>query len=463
MAKSIVKKVLSLGLGLSLATTYSMAKLEKTDLKIGFIALTDCAPIVIAKEKGFFKKYGLNVHVAKEGGGWPGIQQKVISGEYDFSHALAGMPIAATIGINGNAHLQALLSLDFNGNAITYGNNIIKEMEKYGLDKTQRPVTAESLKKYIDAKHKAEGDNYKPLNFGMVHPVSTHNYELRYWMASSGIVPDTDCTIKPFPPPTMPSNLIAGNIEGYCVGEPWNSRIVLKGKGSALVTNYDIWNNNPEKVLQARADFVKKNPETTKAVMKAIIEAQMWLDASWENREEAIGYLAKKNYVKAPKSVLRKSMSGTFLYNKGVDSSNPMFNTFANYYAAYPYYSHGMWFITQMYRWGQIDKPVDMKKVIESVYRPDLFAEVAKEVGYTLPPSAWKKDGVDEYNKFIDGKVWDPNKAVDYIFDFKVVNSKVSKENLLKANDWTVETKQPTYVCPYGPAGCADPKFVTKK
>ena len=463
MAKSIVKKVLSLGLGLSLAATYSMAELEKTDLKIGFIALTDCAPIVIAQEKGFFKKYGLNVHVAKEGGGWPGIQQKVISGEYDFSHALAGMPIAATIGINGDAHLQALLSLDFNGNAITYGNNIIKEMEKYGLDKTQRPVSAESLKKYIDAKHKAEGDNYKPLSFGMVHPVSTHNYELRYWMASSGIVPDTDCTIKPFPPPTMPSNLIAGNIEGYCVGEPWNSRIVLKGKGSALVTNYDIWNNNPEKVLQARADFVKKNPETTKAVMKAIIEAQMWLDASWENREEAIGYLAKKNYVKAPKSVLRKSMSGTFLYNKGVDSTNPMFNTFANYYAAYPYYSHGMWFITQMYRWGQIDKPIDMKATIESVYRPDLFAEVAKEVGYTLPPSAWKKDGVDEYNKFIDGKVWDPNKAVDYIFDVEVVNSKVSKADLLKANEWTVVTKQPAYVCPYGPAGCADPKYVTKK
>ncbi len=463
MTKTLVKKVLSIGFGLSIAATYSMAELEKTDLKIGFIALTDCAPIVVAKEKGFFKKYGLNVHVVKEGGGWPGIQQKVISGEYDFSHALAGMPIAATIGINGDAHLQALLSLDFNGNAITYGHNIIKEMEKYGLDKTERPVSAASLKKYIDAKHKSEGDNYKPLSFGMVHPVSTHNYELRYWMAASGIVPDADCTIKPFPPPTMPSNLIAGNIEGYCVGEPWNSRIVLKGKGSALVTNYDIWNNNPEKVLQARADFIKKNPETTKAVMKAIIEAQMWLDASWENREEAIGFLAKKNYVKAPKNVLRKSMSGTFLYTKGVDSSNPMFNTFANYYAAYPFYSHGMWFMTQMYRWGQINKPIDMKKVIESVYRPDLFAEVAKEVGYTLPPSAWKKDGVDEYNKFIDGKVWDPNKAVEYIFDAEVVNSKVSKEALVKANSWTVETMQPEYVCPYGPAGCADPKFVTKK
>lgn len=456
------KSMLTLGLTLLTVTTPLMAQLEKKKLTIGFIALTDCAPLVIAKEKGFFKKYGLDVHVVKEGGGWPGIQQKVISGEYDFSHALAGMPIAATLGINGNANLQALLSLDFNGNAITYGNNIIKKMKKYGLDKTKRPVSADSLKKYIDAKHKAEGSSYQPLSFGMVHPVSTHNYELRYWMAASGIKPDRDTTIKPFPPPTMPANLIAGNIEGYCVGEPWNSRIVLKGKGSALVTNYDIWNNNPEKVLQGRADFIKKHPNTTKAVMKAVIEAQMWLDASWENREEAIGYLAKKNYVKAPKSVLRKSMSGTFLYNKGVDSKNPMFNTFANYYAAYPFYSHGMWFMTQMYRWGQIDKAVDMKAVIEKVYRPDLFAAAAKEVGYTLPPSAWKKDGIDDYNKFLDGKVWDPNKAVDYIFDFEVTNAKVSKADLKKANNWKVTTKQPKYVCPYGPAGCADPKYVTK-
>ena len=458
----MLKNILKVGLGISIAASSLLAAPEKTKLKIGFIALTDCAPLVIAKEKGFFAEEGLDVHVAKEGGGWPGIQQKVISGEYDFSHALAGMPIAATLGINGNAHLQALLSLDFNSNAITYGNDIIKKMEEFGLDKTERPVTADSLKKYIDAKRAKEGNKYQPLSFGMVHPVSTHNYELRYWMASSGIRPDQDCTIKPFPPPTMPSNLIAGNIEGYCVGEPWNSRIVLKGKGSALVTNYDIWNNNPEKVLQARADFVKKNPETTKAVMRAVIKAQKWLDESWENREEAIGYLAKRNYVNAPKNVLRKSMSGTFLYNKGVDSANPMFNVFANNYASYPFYSHGMWFVTQMYRWGQLDKAVDMKALIKKVYRPDLFAEVAKEVDYKLPPSAWKKDGVDEYNKFLDGKVWDPNKAVDYIFDAIVQNSLVSKEDLMKANTWSVETKQPKYECHYGPAGCADPKYVTK-
>lgn len=456
--------IIKFGVGVSLLASALSAAPEKSDLKIGFIALTDCAPIVIAYEKGFFKKHGLNVHVVKEGGGWPGIQQKVINGEYDFSHALAGMPIAATLGINGDANLQAVLSLDFNGNGITFGNNIIEKMKEHGMDEKTRPLGSESLKKYIDAKHKEEGSNYQPLSFGMVHPVSTHNYELRYWMASSGIRPDEDATIKPFPPPTMPSNLIAGNIEGYCVGEPWNERIVLMKKGSTLVTNYDIWNNNPEKVLQTRADFIEKNPQTTKAVMKAVIEAQIWLDTSWENRKEAAKILSQKNYVNAPVNVLEKSMTGTFQYLKGQDSEpNPQFNVFANYYAAYPFYSHGMWFITQMYRWGQLESAVNMKEVIEKVYRPDLFEEVAKEIGYTLPPSAWKKDGVDEFNMFMDKKVWDPNKAVEYIYSFEVTAPKISKEELLKVNDWQVETKQPSYVCPYGPAGCADVKYVGKK
>ena len=454
---------LSVAVVLSISTTaYSeeLGEPEKEELKFGFIKLTDMAPIAIAYENGYFEDEGLYVTLEAQAN-WKVLLDRVIDGQLDGAHMLAGQPLGATIGFGTQAHIITAFSMHLNGNGITVSNDIWKQMKKnipHENGKPVHPIKADALKPVI-TEYKNSGKAFK---MGMVFPVSTHNYELRYWMASSGIKPDQDCTIKPFPPPTMPSNLIAGNIEGYCVGEPWNSRIVLKGKGSALVTNYDIWNNNPEKVLQARADFVEKYPETTKAVMKAVIEAQMWLDASWENREEAIGYLAKNNYVKAPKNVLRKSMSGTFLYNKGVDSSNPMFNVFANYYASYPYYSHGMWFITQMYRWGQLDKPVNMKETIEKVYRPDLFAEVAKEVGYTLPPSAWKKDGVDEYNKFIDGRVWDPNKAVDYIYDFDVTNAKVSKEDLLKANNWTVETKQPEYVCPYGPAGCADPKYITK-
>ncbi|MGD9653828.1 MAG: CmpA/NrtA family ABC transporter substrate-binding protein [Sulfuricurvum sp.] len=446
---------------LSMAAVMAMAAPEKKDIKIGFIALTDCAPIVIAKEKGFFAKHGLNVDVVKEGGGWAGIQQKVISGEYDYSHALAGMPLAATIGISGNTPMYALLSLDYNGNAITFGNSVIDEMEKYGLDSVKRPVSSVSLKKLIDAKRAAEGSKFKPLDFGMVFPVSTHNYEIRYWMAASGIDPDADTTLKVVPPPQMVANLQAGNIDGYCVGEPWNERAVMSNLGSSLVTNYDIWNNNPEKVLMSTKAFADKNPETTQAVMEAIIEAQKWLDASWNNRKEASDILSRKQYVNAPKDVIDNSMTGTFQYLKGKPTEpNPMFNVFANYYASYPFYSHGMWFLTQMVRWGQIDKPIDMKKTVEAVYRPDLFAKAAKNVGYTLPASPWKIDGKDQYNKFIDGKVFDPNKAVDYIYDTGVNHAKVSKSAMAKANKWKVKTAQPAYVCPYGPAGCANPKFV---
>lgn len=446
---------------LSMAAVMAIAAPEKKEVKIGFIALTDCAPIVIAKEKGFFAKQGLNVDVVKEGGGWAGIQQKVISGEYDYSHALAGMPLAASVGISGNTPMYALLSLDYNGNAITFGNTVIDEMEKYGLDTVKRPVSSASLKKLIDAKRAAEGAKYKPLEFGMVFPVSTHNYEIRYWMSANGIDPDADTTLKVVPPPQMVANLQAGNIDGYCVGEPWNERAVMANLGSSLVTNYDIWNNNPEKVLMSTKAFADKNPETTQAVMRAIIEAQKWLDASWNNRKEASAILSKKEYVNAPKDVIDNSMTGTFQYLKGKPTEpNPMFNVFANYYAAYPYYSHGMWFLTQMVRWGQITKPIDMKKTVEAVYRPDLFAKAAKSVGYSLPPSPWKIDGKDPFNKFVDGKIFDPNRAVDYIYDNKVNHAKVTKAAMMKANNWKVKTAQPTYVCPYGPAGCASPKYV---
>ena len=439
-----------------LSSSLAYAAPEKKELKIGFIALTDCAPIVIAKEKGFFEKYGLNVQIIKEGAGWAGIQQKVISGEYDAAHALAGMPLASTIGINGETPMVALMSLDFNGNAITMSNKIIELMEKEGLDPKQRPVNAQTLKKVIDKKKTKEGGSYKPYEFGMVYPVSTHNYQIRYWMAASGIDPDTDVTLKVFPPPQMVSNMQAGNIDGYSVGEPWNERAVMAKIGSALMTSYDIWNNNPEKVLQVTEAFANQYPETSAAMIKAMIEASRWLDDSWENRKEAVKILAKKEYVNAPEDVLEKSMTGTFQYLKDhVSEENPMFNVFSHNFASYPYRSHGMWFVTQMYRWGQIDKAINIKEVVERVYRSDLFEKAAKEVAYNLPPSSYKIEGIDQYNKFIDGKVFDPNKAVEYIYSFDVKHPKVSQEALLKVNSWNVRTAQPEYVCTSGLPGCA--------
>lgn len=450
--KTLISNGIKIGLSLSVAASFVLSAPEKPNLKIGFIALTDCAPIVIAKEKGFFAKHGLNVDVVKEGGGWAGIQQKVGNGEYDFSHMLAPMPIASTLGINGNVPMNAVMNLDFNGNAITLDNNVIKEMQAQGMDETKRPVSASYLKKALEARAKA--GNKDTLEFGMTYPTGTHNYELRYWLAAGGVNPDKDVMLKVFPPPTMVSNMQAGNTNGYCVGEPWNERAVMANMGHAIVTKYEIWNNGPEKVLGSKADFVKANPETTKAVIKAVLEASMWLDASWENRKEASKILSKKEYVNAPVDVLDNSMTGTFMYINGKVEANPVFNIFANNYASYPYYSHAMWFMTQMYRWGQLDKPVDMKKVAESVYRPDLFAAAAKEVGYKIPATAWKKDGETPTNKFLDGKVFDPNKAVDYIYSFDIKDVKVKQADLAKLNQTPIKTVAVDYNCQAGKPGC---------
>jgi nitrate/nitrite transport system substrate-binding protein len=446
-----MKKIITISLFSAIAL---MSAPEKKDLKIGFIPLTDCAPIIIAKEKGFFAKHGLNVTVVKEGGGWAGIQQKVASGEYDFSHMLAPMPIASTLGINGNVPMNAVMNLDYNGNAITLDNNVIADMKAQGMDEGKRPVSASFLKKSIEAKKKA--GTYKPLELGMTYPTGTHNYELRYWLAAGGVNPDTDVQLKVFPPPQMVSNMQAGNTHGYCVGEPWNERAVMAKMGHAIITKYEVWNNGPEKVLGSKADFVSKNPETTKAVIKAVLEASMWLDASWENRKEASAILSKKEFVNAPLDVLDNSMTGTFMYMDGKVEPNPVFNIFANNYASYPYYSHAVWFITQMYRWGQLTKPVDMKAVAEQVYRPDLFAAAAKEVGYKIPTSPWKKDGEAATNKFLDGKVFDPSKAVDYVYSFDIKTVSVPKDALTKANKalGSVKVVQPDYFCPSGKPGC---------
>lgn len=453
MKVSLLGKVV---LGVSLIASSALAAIEKADLKIGFIPLTDCAPIIIAKEKGFFSKYGLNVTVMKEGGGWAGIQQKVASGEYDYSHMLAPMPLASTLGINGNVPMNALMSLDYNGNGITLENKVIEAMKAQGMDEAKRPVSASFLKKAIEAQKKA--GTYKPLELGMTYPTGTHNYELRYWLAAGGVNPDTDVQLKVFPPPTMVSNMQAGNTHGYCVGEPWNERAVMANMGHTIVTKYEIWNNGPEKVLGSKADFVSSHPDTTKAVMKAVLEAQMWLDASWENRKEASKILAKKEYVNAPVDVLDNSMTGTFMYMNGKVEPNPVFNIFANNYAAYPYYSHAVWFMTQMVRWGQLTKPVDMKAVAEKVYRPDLFAAAAKEVGYAVPASPWKVDGKGKANQFLDGKVFDPSKAVDYAYSFDIKTPAMKKEDLAKVNKPLsgVKAAVPAYNCPAGKPGCAN-------
>jgi two-component system, oxyanion-binding sensor len=421
--------------------------LQKTKLSFGIIPLTDCAPIVIAKEKGFFKKHGLDVTVSKESS-WANIRDKVALGQLDGAHMLAGMPIAATLGIGAKKQdTVTAFSMDLNGNGITVSNELYDRMMAADPESMKkRPTTAIALKKVIEEDKKA---GKEPMTFAMVFPVSTHNYEIRYWMASAGIDPDQDVRLIVIPPPQMVANLKSNNIVGYCVGEPWNQRAVEMGIGKSIITNYEIWNNNPEKVFGVTKEWADQNPGSHKAAVKALIEAAVWMDKP-ENRKEVVKIISAKSYVNAPTSVVDNSMTGTWTYSKKEGPvSMPDFNVFHRYAANFPWQSHAVWFLTQMVRWGQLDSAVDLKAVAESVYLPDLYREAAKELGIAAPTSNYKTEGthakpwtLKEATKsiqmgpdlFFDGVKFNPNQPVEYLKQFPMNNMKVSLKELAKLN-----------------------------
>lgn len=423
------------------------AGLEKTKLTLGFIPLTDCAPLVVALEKGYFKKHGLEVALSKEAS-WANIRDKVAIGELDGAHMLAGMPIAATLGIGAlpKATITAF-SMDLNGNAITVSNELFERMTKADPEAMkERPVSARALKKVIDA-DKAAGK--EPMTFAMVFPVSTHNYQLRYWLGSAGINPDQDLRLIVIPPPQMVANLKAGNIAGYCVGEPWNERAVETGIGQVLITSYGMWNNNPEKVFGVNLEWHEKNPHTHQALVMALLEAAQWMDKP-ENRMEVVNLISQKSYVNAPEDTVKMSMTGTFKYAKD-EAPRPLpdFNVFYRYAANFPWLSHAAWFISQMYRWGQLEQPTNILKTAGSIYRPDLYRQAAKALSVPYPTVDVKSEGTHAEpwtlkdatspiamgtDRFFDGGVFDPSQIVQYITAFSVKNLKVDPEALLKAN-----------------------------
>ncbi|WP_372603994.1 CmpA/NrtA family ABC transporter substrate-binding protein, partial [Actibacterium sp.] len=325
-----------------------MLDVEKDELKFGFIKLTDMAPLAVAYEKGYFEDEGLFVTLEPQAN-WKVLLDRVIDGELDGAHMLAGQPLAATIGFGTEAHIITPFSMDLNGNGITVSNQIWEEMKPYieydDAGKPKHPISAASLKPVVD-KYRNEG---KPFNMGMVFPVSTHNYELRYWLAAGGINPgyyspenisgqiDADVLLSVTPPPQMPATMEAGTIHGYCVGEPWNQQAVFKGIGVPVITDYQLWKNNPEKVFGLTEEFVTENPNTTKAVVRALIRAAMWLDENDNaNRPEAVEILSRAEYVGADAEVIANSMTGFFEFEKGDKRDIPDFNVFFRYNATYP-------------------------------------------------------------------------------------------------------------------------------
>jgi nitrate/nitrite transport system substrate-binding protein len=410
------------------------ADLEKTELKLGFIKLTDCAPVLIAKEKGFFEKEGLNVTVEAQAN-WKVLLDRVISGELDGAHMLPGQAIGATIGFGSQADIVVPFAMGLNTLAITVSNDIWAKMKPaipLVDGKPVHPISAAALKPVV-AQYKANGKSF-PL--GMVFPTSTHNYMLRYWLAAGGIHPglyaadDTtgtkggDVHISVTPPPQMPATLEAGTIYGYSVGEPWNQQAVFKGIGVPVVTANDIWKRTPEKVLGLRKDWVEKNPKTALALTKALLRAAQWMDAeNGKNRQEAAKIFSKKEFIGADYDVIVGPITGTYQYEKGDTRPLPDFNIYLKDDASYPYFSDAVWYLTQMRRWGQIAEPKDAAWYLETakkVYRPDLHQQAAKalveEGAFTAAEVIRDTDGYRPPSKdFIDGVEFDGKKPLEYL------------------------------------------------
>lgn len=417
-----------------------MLDLEKDELKLGFIKLTDMAPLAIAYEKGYFEDEGLFVTLEPQAN-WKVLLDRVITGELDGAHMLAGQPLAATIGFGTKAHIVTPFSMDLNGNAITVSNAVWEMMKpNIPLDadgKPEHPIKADTLQPVI-AKYKAQG---KPFNLGMVFPVSTHNYELRYWLASGGINPGyyspgdvsgqirADALLSVTPPPQMPATLEAGTIDGYSVGEPWNQAAVFKGIGVPVITDYEIWKNNPEKVFGLTKEFTEKYPNTSLALTKALIRAAIWLDENNNaNRPEAVEILSKPEYVGADAKVIANSMTGTFEYEKGDKREVPDFNVFFRHFATYPYYSDAVWYLTQMRRWGQIPEHKEdawYAETAKSVYLPDIYLKAAQmlvdEGKAKKEDFPWDTDGYKPATSdFIDGVTYDGHQPNAYIDSLKI-------------------------------------------
>ena len=425
--------------GLLASTAYAeMLDLEKDELTVGFIKLTDMAPLAVAYENGYFEDEGLFVTLEAQAN-WKVLLDGVIDGQLDGAHMLAGQPLAATIGYGTKAHIITPFSMDLNGNAITVSNEIWEKMKpnvpKMDDGRPQHPISASALKPVVED-YKDQGI---PFNMGMVFPVSTHNYELRYWLAAGGLQPGyysdqdisgqigADVFLSVTPPPQMPATMEAGTIFGYCVGEPWNQQAVFKGIGVPVITDYQLWKNNPEKVFGISAEFAKENPNTTLAMTKALIRAAIWLDENENaNRPEAVEMLSRSEYVGADYEVIANSMTGTFEFEKGDKRDIPDFNVFFRHNATYPYYSDAIWYLTQMRRWGQIAEPKSDEWFVDTakeVYRPDLYLAAAKmlvdEGTADAADFPWDSDGFKAptpAEDIIDGIAYDgraPNAYLD--------------------------------------------------
>ncbi|RVU84280.1 nitrate transporter [Leucothrix sargassi] len=353
---------------------------EKTDLKIGFLPLSDCAVLVAAQERGLFEKYGLEVSLEREVS-WANIRDRVAFGSLDAAHMLAPMPLAATLGIDGlGIPMQSAFSMGLNGSAITLSTTLMDELKALCPDSFDvTPLKATALKKLIKAKPE------RKLVFAHVFPYSQHHYLLNAWLEDAGIDPVNEVELKVIPPSEMVAQLARGEIDGYSAGEPWNQTAVQQGIGTVAITSYEIWNNGPGKVLGVTQKWAEEYPQTHRALVAALMEAAQWLDGQ-DGRSDIAEWMSREHYLNVPLAQVSGPLMGQYQFSLDEPARFiPDFNCFYRYGATVPWHSHGAFFLQQMIRNGQLKKDVDQQATLDAVYKLDVYRDVAELLDLPYP------------------------------------------------------------------------------
>jgi nitrate/nitrite transport system substrate-binding protein len=371
---------------------------EKKEVKIGFIPLTDCSSVVMASVMEFDKKYGIKIIPSKEAS-WAGVRDKLVNGELDAAHVLYGLIYGLQLGIGGpKKDMNILMALNHNGQAITLSRKLYDKGVKDGAS-------------LYDLIKKEKGD----YTFAQTFPTGTHAMWLYYWLAANGIHPFQDVKAIVVPPPQMVANMRVGNMEGFCVGEPWNNRAIVDKIGFTANTTQEIWKDHPEKTLGCSAEFVQKNPNTARAMTAAVIEAGRWIDASLVNRQKTAEVVADKSYVNTDKEVIVARMLGRYDNGIGKTWDDKDYMKFYNDgYVNYPYLSDGMWFMTQHRRWGLLKEDPDYLAVAKQVNRLDIYKDAATATKTPVPKESLRR------STLVDGVVWDGTNPKAYAAGFKI-------------------------------------------
>jgi nitrate/nitrite transport system substrate-binding protein len=386
---------------------------EVTGAKLGYIALTDAAPLVVAKEKGLFEKFGMpDVEVLKQASWGATRDNLVLGGEsngIDGAHILSPLPYLMHTGKVTQNNVPVPMSILARLNVDCQGISVAQEYAETGV-----ALDASKLKAVFEKKKAGGGE----IKAAMTFPGGTHDLWLRYWLAAGGIDPDKDVSTIVVPPPQMVANMKVGNMDVFCVGEPWNEQLVNQGIGFTATTTGEIWKGHPEKALGMRTEWVEKNPNAAKALLMAIMEAQVWCDAM-ENKEEMSAILGKRQWFNVPPKDVIGRLRGDINYGNGrVATATGLEMKFWKDHASYPFRSHDTWFLAENIRWGKFAPDTDIKALVEQVNRDDIWRAAAKELGVSASDiPATSSRGVET---FFDGKVFDPEDPSTYLTSLSI-------------------------------------------